>query len=226
MKKTGNILWGIIIVALGVLFALKAFGLEFDIFFDGWWTLFIIVPCAVGLFTEREKLGNVIGIGLGVLLLLACQKVIQFSVIWKLIVPFVLILIGLKLIFGGFFNKKTDTVCQKMKDDGKEPKEGAAIFSGTRMSFEGQDFYGAELNSIFGGLTCDLNGAYIHGDCVINACAVFGGIDVLVPDGVNVKINSTSIFGGVSDKKNRFFDKNAPTVYINANCMFGGMDIK
>lgn len=226
MKKTGNILWGIIIVALGVLFALKAFGVEIDIFFDGWWTLFIIVPCAVGLFTEREKLGNLIGIGIGVLLLLACQNVISFSLIWKLALPFILILIGLKLIFGGFFAGKASDISQKMKEDGKDQKEGAAVFSSTRMDFFGKDFYGAELNSVFGSLVCDLNGAYIREDCVINACAVFGGIDIIVPDGVNVKINSTSIFGGVSDKKNRHFDKNVPTLYINATGIFGGVDVK
>ena len=47
LKKTGNILWGVLIIALGALLALKAFLPEFDIFFDGWWTLFIIVPCAI-----------------------------------------------------------------------------------------------------------------------------------------------------------------------------------
>ena len=188
--------------------------------------LFIIVPCAVGLFTEREKLGNVIGMGIGVLLLLACRDVIRFDLVWKLAVPLILIVLGLKMILSGFFNKKADDVSQKIKDDGRALKEGTAVFSGTRMDFVGKEFYGAELNSIFGGLTCDLNGALIHEDCVINACAVFGGIDVLVPEGVNVKVNSASVFGGVSDKKKRSFDKNAPTVYINANCIFGGMDIK
>ena len=226
MKKTGNILWGIVIVALGVLFALNAFGVNFDVFFDGWWTLFIIVPCAIGLFTEREKLGNIIGIGIGVLLLLACQNVIEFSLLWKLIVPFILVSIGLKMIFGSIFNKKANTVAQKLKNDGREQKDGTAVFSGCDMNFEGQEFYGAELNAVFGGLTCNLNGAHIHEDCVINACAVFGGIDVFVPEGLNVKISSTSIFGGVSDKKKRTFQENAPTVYINATCIFGGMDVK
>ena len=49
---------------------------------------------------------------------------------------------------------------------------------------------------------------------------------VIIPEGVNVKINSTSIFGGVSDKKNRHFDKNVPTLYINATGIFGGVDVK
>lgn len=226
MKKTGNILWGVIIIAIGVLFALNAFGVEFDVFFDGWWTLFIIVPCAIGLFTENEKLGNLIGIGIGVLLLLACQNVIDFSLLWKLIVPFILVIIGLKMIFSGLFNKKANIVAQKIKNDGKEQKECAAVFSGARMDFEGQEFYGAELNAIFGGLDCHLNGALIRENCVINACAVFGGIDVFIPEGVNVKIHSTSMFGGVSDKRKLPFKAGAPTVYINATCIFGGMDVK
>ena len=67
MKKLSYILWGIVLMAAGVVLALRIFGITgADIFFDGWWTLFIIVPCAIGLFTEREKTGNIIGIVIGV----------------------------------------------------------------------------------------------------------------------------------------------------------------
>ena len=66
MKKASKILWGIVVVAFGVLMALKAFGLITNIFFDGWWTLFIIVPSVISLFTEREKTGSIIGIAIGV----------------------------------------------------------------------------------------------------------------------------------------------------------------
>ena len=63
MKKISSIIWGIVLIAAGALFALNALNItDIDIFFDGWWTLFIIVPCAVGLFTEYEKTGNIIGI--------------------------------------------------------------------------------------------------------------------------------------------------------------------
>ena len=54
----------------------------------------------------------------------------------------------------------------------------------------------------------------------------FGGIDILVPDNINVKINSNSIFGGVSEKNHRPTVQGTPTVYINATCMFGGVEIK
>ena len=54
----------------------------------------------------------------------------------------------------------------------------------------------------------------------------FGGIDIYVPYNVNVKVNSNSIFGGVSQKNRRSNDPNAVTVYVNATCMFGGVEIK
>ena len=80
MKKVSSILWGLVLVAAGVIFALNAFNItDIDVFFDGWWTLFIIIPCAIGLFTEREKIGNIIGIVVGVFLLLCCQDILNLS---------------------------------------------------------------------------------------------------------------------------------------------------
>ena len=225
MKKRSSILWGIVLVAIGVVLVLKEF-VNIDIFFEGWWTLFIIVPCTVGLFTEREKLGNLIGIAIGVLLLLAVRDVIEFSLFWKLLVPTVIILVGLKMILGPIFFKKGDEVYRKAKESGKAMKNGTAMFGGVEMKFAGEVFEGAELNAIFGGLDCDLRGAEITGDCVIHACAVFGGIDIFVPDTFNVKIHSNSIFGGVSDEKKRGFEDGKPTVYIRATALFGGVDVK
>ena len=45
MKNVKPIVWGIAIIALGVIFGGNALGLfELNVFFDGWWTLFIIIP--------------------------------------------------------------------------------------------------------------------------------------------------------------------------------------
>ena len=102
------------------------------------------------------------------------------------------------------------------------------------MNLDGEVFEGAELNAVFGGVKCDIRNAIIEKDCAITASAIFGGIDIFVPDNVNVKITSNSIFGGVSEKKHRpymenavtLYVENAVTVYINASCIFGGVKIK
>ena len=88
MKKAKSILWGLVLAAVGVLLGLRALDIvDFSIFFDGWWTLFLIVPCAIGLVTDRDKTGNLVGLAIGVFLLLACQDVVGFDKLWKLLVP-------------------------------------------------------------------------------------------------------------------------------------------
>ena len=225
MKKASKILWGLVLVAVGVIFALDVLNIaKIDIFFDGWWTLFIIVPCTVGLFTEREKTGNIIGIIIGVLLLLWCRDVMDFETVGKLFIPAIIVIVGLKLVLQGVFGNKANEMVRKKKAEGQKLRSGFAAFSGCEMNYSGEVFEGAELNAVFGGVECDLRNAIIEKDEVIKASAIFGGIDILAPDNVNIKVDSNSIFGGVSNKTKNH--PNAPTVYISAICLFGGIDIK
>lgn len=101
---------GVFLIAFGVLKLLSAFGLEldFNISFDGWWTLFIIVPAIVGLFTEKNKTDKLIVLSIGIYLLLAARDVIDCGAAFKLFLPTVLILIGIKLILNAFvYNDKS-----------------------------------------------------------------------------------------------------------------------
>ena len=99
MKQIGNILWGIVLITIGVIFGLNALEItSINVFFEGWWTLFIIVPCFIGLIKDNDKTGNLIGLLIGVVLLLCSRNIISFSLIWKLIVPTILVIIGLSFI--------------------------------------------------------------------------------------------------------------------------------
>ena len=225
MKKTSAVLWGIVLIAAGVIWALNEFNImHINIFFDGWWTLLIIVPCTIGLFTEREKTGNLFGIVIGGLLLLCCRDILSFSVLWKLLVPAIIVIVGLKLVLTGLFGNKANEIIKQQKLEGKAPKTCCAVFSGYDLNYNGEVFEGAELTAVFGGIECDLRNAIIEKDCAIHISAIFGGIDILVPNNVNVKVTANSIFGGVSNKT--AVHPNAPTVYIGGTCIFGGVDIK
>ena len=226
MNNIKNILWGIILVIIGVIIGLNTMGItDIDIFFDGWWTLVIIVPCFIGLFTNKDKKGNIIGLLVGVILLLGMQNIIDFNLIWKLLLPSIIVIIGLSLIFKNTFNSKINNEIKKLNNKNTKDNEYCATFSGQRIDFPNEEFKGATLNSVFGSITCDLRGAKIKEDVVINASSVFGGIDIIVPDDVNIKIKSNSIFGGVNNKKKNNEDKKY-TIYVNASCLFGGVDIK
>lgn len=227
MKKVSNILWGVLLVAVGVILALNTLGVaRIDIFFDGWWTLFIIVPCTIGLFTDYDKSGHLIGICIGVFLLLCCQGVLSFGMFWKLLAPAVIVLIGVKIILGNVFGGRNEQAFKKIEENSGSFRNGTATFSGVTFDYTGEVFEGARLDAVFGGIKCDLRGAIINGDCAINASAVFGGIDIYAPEGMNVKVNSTSIFGGVSGRERRNDLANQHTLYLNATCLFGGVEIK
>lgn len=225
MKKVSSIMLGIALIAIGVIFALNALNIiDVDVFFDGWWTLFIIVPCTVGLFTERDKTLSIIGIAVGIFLLLCCQGIFNFAMLWKLLVPVIIIIVGVRIVFSGMFGNKTNEFMNRMRTEGKELKSGFATFSGCDLNYNNEVFDGAELTAVFGGVKCDLRNAIIEKDCAIQASAIFGGIDILVSNNVNVKVDSNCIFGGISNKT--YAHEGVPTIYVSGTCMFGGVEIK
>ena len=225
MKKASSILWGIVLIAVGTLFTLNALNIgSINIFFNGWWTLLIIIPAVIGLFTEQEKTGNIIALIIGVVLLLCSRGIVPYAMLWKLLLPTVIIIIGLKLIISGIFGNKTRKAVKLLKSQHKPTKTCFAVFSGCDVKYDHEVFEGATMTAVFGGIDCDLRHAIIEKDCVIQACAIFGGIDILVPDHVNVKVSSSCIFGGVENEAGNH--TNVPTIYISGLCLFGGVEVK
>ena len=225
MIKISNILWGLVFIVVGVIFGLNALNItDINIFFDGWWTLFIIVPCFIGLFKDEDKSSNLIGLVIGICLLLGCIDIIEFTLIWKLMVPAILVMIGLSFIFKDTLNSKIKKEIKKLNKT--ETKEYCSCFSGQTIDFNDEEFKGCTISAIFGGVKCDLKNAIIKNDVVINATSIFGGITIYVPEGVNVKISATSIFGAVSDERKNKTKNNEYTIYINTTSIFGGIEIK
>lgn len=225
MKNVSNLLWGFVLIFIGVIFGLNAMEItSINIFFDGWWTLFIIVPCFIGLFNEKDRQGNMIGLVIGVCLLLGCLDLIDFVIISKLIIPFILVMIGLSLVFKNSFNNKIKKEISKLNKDGGN--EYFATFGGQSIDFGKEKFKSCGLNAIFGGIKCDLREVIVDGDALVNVSAIFGGVTIYVPDNVSVKVSSTPIFGGVNNHKKKGDKEVDSTIYINALCMFGGVDIK
>ena len=225
MKKFGNLLWGLVFIALGIIIAVNALGIaQINIFFDGWWTLFIIVPCIINFIKGPSRMANFIGLAVGIALLLCAQGFVTFSFIRKLIIPFIFIMIGLSFILKDFFNSKINERIKSLNKSGL--KEYTATFGENKIDMSNEIFDGADLNAVFGGVDFNLINSQINGEQVINATAIFGGITIKVPQNVNVKVKSTAIFGGVDNKIKNEKAENVPTIYVNAFCMFGGVDIK
>ena len=222
MRKIESILWGLVLIVVGVIIGLNTTGItNINIFFDGWWTLFIIVPSFIGMFNDNDKTGNIIGLVIGVALLLACQNLIDFEILWKLLLPMILIVIGVSIIVKNVFGDRESFRKSIVNDDNTY----YATFAEQNLKFDNEMVKDMSLNATFGGVKCDLREAIINEDIVINASAIFGGIEILVPENVQIKVKSVPIFGGVDNKaQNNEADEH--TIYVKATCMFGGVDIK
>lgn len=227
MKKFGNILWGLVLIALGIIFGLNAVGLtNINIFFRGWWTLFIIIPSFIELIKGNSRMWSFIWLVIGIVLLLCAQKILSFSLIGKLIFPFILVMIGISIIFKDTLNKKVSDKIRDLNSNKGNFEEYCATFGEQKADLSGQEFNGANLDAVFGSVELDISKAIIKKDQVINASAIFGGIEIRVPTGVNIKVKSTPIFGGVDNKLKIDYNESLPTIYINGVALFGGVEIK
>ncbi len=243
MKKSTKIMWGIALIVVGVFIALNRLNvISFDVIFDGWWTLFIIVPCAIGLFQRQNVTGNLIGVIVGVSLFATHREWLNWDLVGELIFPVILVAIGVGVIF----TKKEKETFDESKDieetlienpvineevgfsDSMETKKlnVFSAFSGGKSVVDGDKVTGGEITAVFGGADCDLTNAVFEGVTKLNVNAIFGGVKLILPKNVNVKINPTSIFGATTNNRNSANDTNAPTVYVNALSMFGGIKIR
>lgn len=222
-NNAGTKLWGIFLIIIGIGIAGQAFGVwDFNLLFDGWWTLFIIIPCIISIVQNGFNTANTVGLTVGALLLLSEQNVVRWAVIGKMIFPAILVALGITVLFKSNHKRQIPIYA--------DAKNGivnyTAIFGGRDIRFPKEEFNGANITAIFGGINLDLTDALITKDVSVQVSSIFGGTEIRVPAGVAVKENCTPIFGGISNKSKYTAVENAPVIYVQALCMFGGVDIK
>ncbi len=80
---------------------------------------------------------------------------------------------------------------------------------------------------VFGGYDLDMTDAVFEAkEVTIWTFALFGGIDVTVPDNVEIRNEGAGIFGGFGARGSEAPDPNAPVVVLKGVAIFGGVDGK
>ncbi|MEG0778574.1 MAG: hypothetical protein RR227_00465 [Oscillospiraceae bacterium] len=224
-KNAANIILGLLLIAGGIYYGGSVLGFwELSLSLDGWWTIFIVLPCLHSLITTGFRVFNCTGLIIGVMLFLSAQEIIPGDVGYKLLLPIIVVAVGLNIIFHRHIK-----IPREFKNGVYSGNKGAdyyAVFGGNEPQFSGINFTGANTYSVFGGIDLKLQNSIINQNCVINAYAIFGGTDIILPPNVKAIVNCTPVFGGVENRFVSAQNENAPIVLINATCIFGGMDIK
>ena len=218
LKRIGDYAWGLVLIALGVILTINALGIaNINIFFKGWWTLFLIIPSIVSIIEGNDKKISFIVLIVGILLLLSSRNIINFAIVGRLIFPILLILFGLSILF----KKDKKNEINKVEID-KDAEEIDVTFGEQNVKII-EDFKSKILSAVFGKITFDISDAKIKKEANIKAEAIFGSVSIIVPEDCQVKTKSSSIFGSVTNNcQNNTGNK---VINIEANSIFGGIVI-
>ncbi|HUU05824.1 MAG TPA: DUF5668 domain-containing protein [Patescibacteria group bacterium] len=224
----GAILFGLILIAIGVLVLLANMNiLPFDLDLGHWWPLILVVLGVVHLWNNRNifDFSGLFLILLGVVFLMATLGTICWSDIWRYW-PALLILLGISIIF------KRHPVALPGSGRGSTPSSETSvsinnILSGSDRRINSQEFKGGDISNILGGTKLDLLEAKLApGEWLLTVSTVLGGVDILVPRDWQIEVHPTSLLGGIDDHTRQTPQAGGGKLVIKASALLGGIDIK
>lgn len=230
---------GLILIAVGTLFLLGHMGLVDTGRLWKFWPLIIVVAGLVKFFKERSQVGGAITIVIGVLLQLNQLGYLQLS--WGSVWPLILIAAGIAMIWSRFEVPNFPTPPADAGIAGMGTVSGTnsyetlneyALFGGIERRMHTNSFRGGSIVSVFGGVEVDFLSADIEGqEAVIYVEAIFGGIELRVPERWKVVFQGQSIFGGYSDETRPPLADTPgstprKTLILRGKAVFGGINVK
>lgn len=99
-----------------------------------------------------------------------------------------------------------------------------AIFGGGERKGRWRVKLRTRVVAIFGGYDLDLSDAVFEGrEVEISVFAMFGGVHIRVPEGLEVRNHGSGIFGGYGVVGSKSPDPNAPVLVVKGVAIFGGV---
>lgn len=238
-QTSSAVLFSGLLIAAGVLLFLGNVGIL--PIYNVWqfWPVFVIVGGVSRLTSATTPASRIWGgflIGLGALLLLHNLGVLQLATrdggwIFSLLL-IILGVLGLTRAFesSGGLRRVIGTAPQFSTDNYRDMLMDLTIFGNVKRKSESRAFKGGELTSVFGQIEVDLRQAMISspdGTAVLNVTAVFGGINIRVPQHWRVYVSGSSILGSFEDNTvPPNVGENAPTLVIAGLAVLGSVEIK
>lgn len=252
MNKRSGLVCGILILVIGAGLILSATGLVQDVFFDGWWSLFLIVPGLVMIYRPGSRIPGILIVLLGIYFLLKAQNVIQFSLSFPMILGIVLVILGLKLLIPKLSSKSSDKTFSGEQAEADETSgtdetgksvridvdmnasrtadtsknaEYTALFNRVDASNSSRALKNCTANAVFAPVYLDLHGAEFKDKSRLELNGVFGEVQVLLPSNARYRIDTHSVFGAVTTHFLPEDDPDLPLCKIDANAVFGGVQL-
>ena len=233
--------FGLLLIVVGILWVLHNTRMV-DLPIRVWWPLILIGIGLLHLYHHR-RIFDFFGwlmTGLGVIFLLTANNIIDRQEIWKYW-PVLLVLVGFFIIFNKGTSRRRPGVYYKCYQHKKEagdeaedvPPVGAerinesTLFGSLGKKINTRAFKGGSISVVFGGAEIDLRAAELAEEgAVLDVSAVFGGVELRIPDSWAIENRSSAILGGVETKYANTETNSGKRLVINSSAIFGGIEIK
>lgn len=223
VPMTPQLVGGLIIILLGTLFTLDNLEILEARRYLRYWSVGLIAIGAAKMLFERSWSGAISGgviAFIGTWILLRRLQIVRAS-LWELW-PLLLILLGVSMVLNGMSKR---TFALGAADSGDVVNSVAIMAASNRRSLS-QEFRGGDLTAVMGGCELDLTKASIAGDeAVIDTFALWGGIEIRVPEDWIVVGRVFPLMGGFEDKTRPAQDAKKRLV-IRGFVLMGGVEVK
>ena len=220
---TPHLVVGLFIIAVGVLVTLDNLGIaDADRYFR-YWPIALILIGLQKLAHSRSGMGGAFGgfvITLaGVWLLLEETALVRVSFwdLWPMLLVF----------FGGYLVWQGATGRQHRKNvESADTVSAFAVLGGVARGNNSRQFQGGDLTAIMGGCELDLRHAAINGEATIDVFALWGGIEIRVPEDWTVIARVTPVLGGFEDKTRPPQGLATHRLALRGAAIMGGIEVK
>lgn len=192
-------LWPAGFVALGVTTVLRRWGTR------GWgWGLVWIVA---GVWLLGDQLG-----------------IVHFN-FWELFWPLMLLLVGASFVWRAIAGP-TGGGCGARQSNSDEVVNLFAIMAGNEQQNSSQAFRGGDVSAFMGGCALDLRQAQLAGgEAVLDLFAFWGGIELRVPEDVEVVSKVVVFMGGIESKTKPRVGAPRGRLVLRGLALMGGIEI-
>lgn len=222
-RSTPQLILGLLIVCVGVLFTLDTLGIADAQYYLRYWPVGVIAIGLSKLWHALDGHGGMVGsvllliIGSWLLLDELNMVRLDFEQLW----PLLLVLVGTSLVWRSVTGRRVPA-----SDDTNSTLSAVAVLAGINRGNNSRTFRGGDLTAIMGGCEVDLRQASIDGEATIDVFAMWGGIEIRVPEDWTVIGRVTPLMGGFDDKTRPPQGTGTHRLIIRGLVIMGGVEVK
>ena len=219
---TGQLIAGLVLASLGVLFTLDNVDIVSARDILRYWPVVLLLVGVSQILQARSSAG-VIGGAIWILIggVLLGERLDLISNVFRYW-PLLLVGVGAYVVWQSFNRRDVQP------GERSERVSAVAVLGGVDRKVISPSFRGGDVTAFMGGGKLDLREATMPpgAETVMDVTAMMGGFEIRIPEAWNVIVDIVPFMGGYEDKTTHPTEPSAPRLRIRGFVMMGGVEIR